>query len=494
MKHWKNGTIHTMREPGACVSEMITDKGVVKAIGSDLCPDQSLEVVDLKGGHVYPGFVDAHLHLLGYGQMLTRPNLKLERNRVRVLRFIEEQFKGEPLFIEGYFDIGLEAFDLNAISLEQPILLRHNDYHSVTVNQVILDRIDASDPTGILTEEEAEKAMRAMHMHTKKRLTYMLETAIDDLYAYGITGGHSDDLAYYNGFEETLGIFQDVLAKKAFRAHLLVHHEVLDDYERYLKKTQKKNAFLELGAVKVFYDGTFSSKTALMHEPYLGSRSKGLKIFDDQRFEDLIKRVRSLNLTLAIHVIGDRGLDEIIQWLKRYPPKAGQKDRIIHASMATLDAIKNLSDMPVTLDIQPQFLTSDLPWALDLFEKPPQKVYPWKSYLEGGIICSGSSDAPVEEPDPLFGMYAAITRISKHDHSCYYKDEKISAYQAIELYTRYANAQTKELNRGVIDLGYVADFTITSEDLEKVEANALKRRLVIGTVIDEDFVYDRLGH
>lgn len=492
MKHWKNGIIHTMRKQGECVSEMITDKGIVKELGENLHPDETCEVIDLKGTHLYPGFVDAHLHLLGYGQMLTRPNLKLERNRVRVLRFIEEQFRGEPLFIEGYFDIGLEAFDLNAISLEQPILLRHNDYHSVTVNQVILDRIASSDTTGILTEEEAEKAIKAMHMHTKERLSYMLETAIDDLYAYGITGGHSDDLAYYNGFEETLGIFFDVLSKKAFRAHLLVHHEVLDDYERFLKKPRKKNAFLELGAVKVFYDGTFSSKTALMHEPYLGTRSKGLKIFFDQAFEDLIKRVRSLNLTLAIHVIGDRGLDEIVEWLRRYPPKEGQSDRIIHASMATLDAIEKLADMPVTLDVQPQFLASDLPWALDLFGKPPQKVYPWKSYLERGIICSGSSDAPVEEPDPLLGIHAAITRISKHDHSCYYRDEKISAYQAIELYTRYANAQTKDVLKGIIELGYAADFTITSENLEEVEYDALNRRLVIGTVIDETFVYDRL--
>ncbi|MFP4186607.1 MAG: amidohydrolase [Acholeplasmataceae bacterium] len=491
MKHWKKGTIHTLREPGECFLEMITDGGVIKELGSDLRPDQDCEVIDLKGGHVYPGFVDAHLHLLGYGQMLTRPNLRLEKNRVRVLRFIEEQFKGEPLFIEGYFDIGLEAYDLNAISLEQPILLRHNDYHSVTVNQVVLDRIGSADRTGILTEEAAEAAMRAVTVHTKERLTRMLEAAIDELHAYGITGGHSEDLAYYNGFDETLGVFQGVLSEGAFRAHLLVHHEVLDDYERFLKEPGTKNDFLELGAVKVFYDGTFSSKTALMHEAYLGSRSNGLKIFSDQEFEDLVKRIRSLGLTLAIHVIGDRGLDEVVDWLRLYPPKAGQKDRIIHASVATVATIKKLSDMPVTLDIQPQFLSSDLPWALDLFEKPPQKVYPWKTYLENGIICSGSSDAPVEEPDPLLGMHAAITRLSKHDHSCYYRDEKLTAYEALLLYTRHANAQTKDRNRGMIAPGYIADFTITSKDLETVESDALKEHLVIATVIDERFVYDR---
>ena len=198
--------------------------------------------------------------------------------------------------------------------------------------------------------------------------------------------------------------------------------------------------------------------------------------------------MRSLGLTLAIHVIGDQGLDELIDILTKYPPLKNQKDRIIHAPWVSEYGMNKLKTIPVTIDIQPQFLSSDFPNALAIFKKLPPYVFPWKTMLKEGLILSFSSDAPVEVPNPLLGIFDSTERRAK-DGVLYFEGEKISRKDAILGYTKYANAQIQFSNRGEIKLGYVADFSVFTENLEQVASPLLKADLVYMTVINEHIVY-----
>jgi predicted amidohydrolase YtcJ len=491
MKLWKNGVFHTMIEKEQIHHAMATHQGKIIGFDDDLLGMSFDETIDMFGCHVYPGFVDAHLHLLGYGQMLSRISLK-GKSKNEVLMTLNSHFTGKLLYAEQYTECGISKDDLNEISSTTPIYLRHNDYHSLTVNDAVLSKMNVKSETGILTEEIAQQAIDLFPKFTSQELILFLKNALNHLYSYGVTGGHSDDLYYFNGFEETVKVFETVLVAMPFRTHLLMHHRTLQDYEASKKPWLDQSAFLQLGAVKLFYDGTISSKTALMYHPYQNTTHHGLRVETPEKFISLIRYARSLGLPVAVHVIGDQGLDELIKILKDYPPKSGLIDRLIHTPYMRKETVALLKGMPLSIDIQPQFLSSDLPWALDHFTKIPELCFPWKSLLETGIILSGSSDAPVEIPNPLLGMHAAIFRRSSHDQNIYFSEESLSRFDAIKLYTTTSQIQSLKSNRGLLKPGYIADMTVTKANLLTMEEPQFFEDQIEMTVIDEQIVYRRL--
>ena len=489
MKLFKNGVFHTMETESSRKYQMATENGIIIGFDDEIKGLIFDEEIDLKGYHVYPGFVDAHLHLLGYGQKLSRPNLYHIKSKTAVLLSILDSFNSEPYFAEGYVEQGITAKDLDRISTEFPIYLRHNDYHSITVNHVVLRLAGIKNSNGVLTEKEAERALATFPKYTNEKLCELLQKAISSLYTYGITGGHSDDLYYFNGFKNTVSVFEETLKDLPFRAHLLMHHQVLDDYVKSNRPWMDQSKYLQLGAIKMFYDGTLSSKTALMKAPYANSKSNGLKIQSDIEFIKMIQKVRSYQLPLAIHVIGDLGLDQVIDILKKYPPKKGLHDRLIHTPYMDLETIDEMKKIPVSLDIQPQFLSSDLPWALDFMSKAPELIFPWKSLLHNGFNLAGSSDAPVEIPNPLLGIYAATERRSNMDSQIYVKNEQLSRFEAVSLYTKYANYSTMKENRGFLKKGFVADLSIFESDILTMSSFSLLSSKCMMTFIDEKIVY-----
>ena len=491
MKLWKNGIFHSC-DNQKIYHKMTTHNGKIVCFDEDCGHIIYDEIIDLDQGHVYPGFVDAHMHLLGYGQKLTRPNLSDVKTKQEALDMIKKSFVDEPLFVEGYRENGITKDDLDQISKDIPILLRHNDYHSLTANSAVLKKINLNHTNGVLTEEDATLAMKIWPEYTILDLEKMLEKSIQSLYQYGITGAHSDDLSYFIGFKDTLKAFEKVLSRMPFRAHLLMHYDILDDYIQSGKPFLDQNKYLSLGAIKMFYDGTLSSKTAWMKSTYKGSSHHGLKIQSDQTFENMVKKCRKHDLPVAVHVIGDQGLIDVCDVLAKHPVKKGYHDRLIHTPWVDDEGLEKMKKIPVVLDIQPQFLSSDLPWAFDFISETPKYVFPWKTLRENGLIQAGSSDAPVEIPNPLLGIAASVYRRSDHDGKVYGEDEKLSIDEAIRLYTLGANAPTYDQHRGQLKIGNICDLTIFHKDLKSLTEEELKKNQVKMTVIDETIVYKKL--
>lgn len=486
MKLWKSGTIHTLNELKG-IKNILTDQGHIVGLNVDETLPYD-EIIDLGDKHLYPGFVDAHLHLIGYGQFLSRLDLTHIHDKANILNLLQKQTIQDFLIVDGYHEwVGITKTELNKIHHQKPVILRHHDFHAVTVNDVVLSTLNLQSDTGVIREEDARHVLNHYTHVSNQTLETYLESALKSLYRFGITGGHSDDLFYFNGYKDTLQVFLNVLKRMPFRAHLLVHHEVIDDYIQ-SPYFNHHSPYLELKGVKVFYDGTMSSKTALMHDGYQNTTSKGLRTTPN--FIEIVKKVRQIGLTLAIHVIGDAGLDELIDILIKYPPQKNQKDRIIHAPWVSEYGMNKLKSMPVTLDVQPQFLSSDLPEALSIFKSLPPYIFPWKTMLKNGLILSFSSDAPVETPNPLLGILDSTERVAK-DHQVYQPEERISRLDAIKGYTIYANAQNQDQNRGLITVGHVADFTVFDVDLETADVATLKEDIAYMTVIDEHIVYQK---
>lgn len=477
-----------MEQPGLFFHSVTTDCGRIVAVGDDPIPNGPTTLIDLQGATVFPGWVDAHLHIAGYGERLVLPQLGGLTKASEVLQTLKKAFKGSPLLAQGYRDLGLTAKDLDGISASVPILLRHTDYHGATVNTALLQQLHLRGRDGRLQETEAARAVATMPKHSSRALESMIDSAMERLHHYGVTGGHSDDLAYFNGFQETLAAFEKTLREKPFRAHLLIHHAVLDDFNASKRPWSHQNDRLQLGAVKVFYDGTLTSQTALLRHPYAGSTSNGVRVHSKEAFLTILKKIRLMGLPIALHVIGDLALHEVAEALAQHPVKKGLFDRIIHASFAGSDTLQTLKKLSVIIDAQPQFLTSDFPKGYAAFSKRPELIYGWKSMRQAGLILCGGSDAPVETPNPLRGIAAAVHR-RLPDGTVADPEERLTVFEAMTMYTKHAHVPTMESQNGILRKGAFADFTILDGDPFKVAPESLEKLSVVGTVVDETFVY-----
>ena len=485
-----NGIFYTLNPLQPKVSELWVEDGKISFLGSHSAW-QADQTIDAQGWTCFPGFVDSHLHLIGYGEHLSLLQLHKNPNTQHVLAQVKARFQGRPLYAQGHVEQALTKIDLDTISSSIPILLRHADFHGATVNSAILHQIGLDNhPTGVLHEADALKAVQSLPKYHQDDLVKMITIAIKKLHEFGITGGHTDDLYYFNGFHEVVSAYRKVLTTLPFRTHLLIHHLELDTYETLMKKNPYQHPYLEFGAIgEIFYDGTLSSQTALMHHPYQGGQGVGVRQFSKQQWLTIVKRIRRLGLPIAVHAIGDLALEEVVDTLIANPVKAGLHDRIIHASFAKKATLEKLKRIPVMLDIQPQFVTSDLPWATQILSPQTELIYPFKTYLKEALMLCGGSDAPVEVPDPLKGIHSAYLRQSTSLSSAFQPEERLSMLEAVQLYTTGANAPSYLPQRqGKLAVGSVADLTFINEDF-LANPKRLATANVMMTVVNNQIVF-----
>ncbi|MBC1397598.1 amidohydrolase [Listeria fleischmannii] len=523
MKLLENARFYTMKKEGDYVDNVLLDGGKIQAVNVNPADYPTATRLDLNGDTVFPGFVDSHIHLLWYGQALDRLNLNETKTKQEAIEQMIERkemlTEGEWLFVEGYDENKwtddntlLTANDLDQVSETVPVLVRRIDYHSVSINHAFLNAIsltkDASfsgggeivvdengELTGILKDNATDLAIQAFKAPTTKEMSHWLTLAIQDLFKKGITGAHSEDLHYFNGFKGTLDVFrQTITAKMPFRAQLLIHHAELGVFKQEKERFMDGNEFVELDAVKIFFDGTVGSRTAYMSMGYADSPDNhGLKIHSDEEFIAIVKEARKLELPVAIHILGDAAFSSVLSVLKKYPPKSGLHDRMIHTPWLTDELIEEAKDMPLLFDIQPQFMASDLPWALDVLgENYPKRAFAWKTLLKNNLTLAFGSDAPIEIPNPFYGIHAAVTRTTNHDLNgkAYFENEALTTYEAISLYTTgSAKASYKPFSRGKIAPGYDADLTVVATNPFEVPNSDLRDIKVTQTFVSGEKVY-----
>lgn len=457
---WTNAIFYTMEDQFSKVNKVLTNNGLIVALGSDTNKYTPKKVIDLKGYYAFPGFTESHIHLVGYGRKLFANNLLLEKDKNIVLKKIKNLYMNNDLRIEGYFNIGITREELDQISKDHYIILRHNDYHSFTVNSKVLNELGLKGNGIILEEKIAKLIIPFWENSSKENLYKMTNHAINKLKSLGFTNVHTDDLSYFNSYLETLEILNELSQDNIFRINTLINYKILNDYKDYYIKDNK---YLNAIQIKLFYDGTLSSKTAYLKENYYNNNTKGKPEIELATLIKLLNEARKLNKGLAIHTIGDQALEDVVTLLRKYP-KSIELDRIVHASLCPINL--NLKDIPI--DIQPLFKISDQELIKNNIVHKPL-IYPFDKYNSETIINS-SSDAPVEDPNPLLSIYHL---------------NEISRFDAIKSYTvnPYLTINKKG---GLLKEGYLADFTIFDKDILKIEQEELLKTKVKYTIIDEN--------
>ncbi|WP_064092642.1 amidohydrolase [Rossellomorea aquimaris] len=527
---WKNGRIYTMQDEGHVVEAVFTENGFIKALGTtkeleDKWKESIEKSIDLHQQVMFPGFVDSHMHLIGHGETLMRLDLSNMTSKKDVLQAVKEKAsqlkEGQWVIGEGWNEnlwedaavLTKEELD-NAVP-NHPVLLKRICRHAMVVNSLALEEagIDehTENPAGGLIEKDAKGSLNGLLKDKAQDLmiealpnissSYLEEAlgkGIESCWQNGLVGGHTEDLSYYGNFNKTFNAFKQTIGeeRKKFRAHLLVHHEVIEDWKDEGHHFLSGNEFIEFGAMKIFADGALGGRTALLSYPYADDPSThGVSIHSNEKLLELVEKARKYDLPIAVHTIGDQAFENVLKAVLQYPSNEKRRDRFIHAQILRKELIDQIKGLPLILDIQPRFVASDFPWVVDrLGEANMEYNYAWKTLLQEGIPCAGGSDAPIEPINPLLGIHAAVTRTNPLDPNkeSYRPEQSLSMYEAVSLFTKgSAYACHHEQDRGMIQEGFTADFTVLESDPFTIDVDQLLTKLVSMTVVDETIVYQK---
>ncbi|MCM2675291.1 amidohydrolase [Alkalicoccobacillus plakortidis] len=524
---WHNGTFFTLKQQGEAVDAVYVVDGKIVALGTKETLLQQFKqditvIKDIKGGYVYPGFVDSHLHMVGHGEKLLSLDLSKATTSFEMREWLVQKAKDSTqhdwVLAEGWNENNFadkkifHRLELDEISPNKPLYASRVCRHAALVNTEalrracisrdtpdpqggVIERDQSGEPTGYLMDAAVDLIKEVMPPVDREYVYQALKRSIEDLLAQGITGGHTEDMNYYNGFSETIDVFQSLIHKDKFRfrTNLLVHHEQIDEMSRLGFGPGPLSDYLEIGSMKIFADGALGGRTALLSEPYSDDPdNSGVAMHSPEALKALVKKARDYHMPVAIHVIGDAALEQAIAAVEEFPPIEG-RDRFIHLQVARPDLVNRLKPLQAILDLQPRFVATDFPWVEDRLgpDRLPSS-FAWKTLLDAGLHCAGGSDAPIEPPGPLLGMHAAITRRHPDEarHAGYLPEQKLSRFEAIQLFTSgSAYATGHEEKRGFISEGYDADFTVLTHNLFTCDIEEYLSAEVLMTIVDNTIMY-----
>ena len=532
-----NGEIYSMKKEGEKFQSLGVKDGKITFLGTDEEAKNvsSKELIDLKGKMMIPGMADAHLHLYAYCQNLTFVDLSKVHNINEMINLMKEKVKNVKKgdWVKGVnFDQSkwkenrfptLEEMD--SISKDNPIIIKRCCLHAVVANSKALKmagigknyqagsggivELDKDGmPNGILREQSTKvfddilpDPLKDIEVQKK-----IMQDVLNDMSSKGITTIHTyaakiwqynEDINIYKNFEKEgkLPLRVTVCIDELFEPEILTKEKLNNPYRK-----------VQLGAYKIFSDGSMGSRSAALKEPYSDDpKNSGFMLFTQEELNNKILTGYEHGLQPAIHAIGDRALDmtlAAIEYTLKTTKEKGMTDeeqknrlpfRIIHVQMIDDDLLKRMKKLPLVLDIQPIFLCTDLHWIEDRIGKERLKgSFALKTMEKAGLIQTGGSDCPVETYEPLKGIYAAVTRQDMEGYPIegFLPEERLSVYEALCMYTKnvpYATGQESVL--GTLEIGKFADLTVLEKNLFKIDKKEIKDVKVEQTYVAGNCVF-----
>ena len=518
------GTVWT-GAPGAPDAEALAVReGRVLAVGRRAEVERwrgpATVVLHVGGGFVAPGFIDSHVHFLAGGLALLSVQLRDARTPEAFVARIRDAARRLPpgtWILGGDWDHtqwGGRLPDrawIDSVTPQHPVWVRRLDGHMALANSLALRRagIDRAtpdvpggeivrdgrgEPTGVLKDNAMALVDRVVPEPTAAQLDQALEAAMTHVARFGVT------TVVHMGTWEDVAVFRRARAAGRLRTRV-VAAVPLATWAR-LRDTVAAHGlgddWLRLGLLKGFADGSLGSHTALFHEPYTDDpRARGLQVTPTDSLYAWILGADRAGLQVAVHAIGDAANTLVLDLFARIAREHGPRDRrfrIEHAQHLRPSDIPRFAALGVIASAQPYHAIDDGRWADSVIgPERAQTTYAFRSLLDAGARLAFGSDWFVAPPDPLAGVYAAVTRRTldgRHPEG-WVPSQKISAEEALAAYTREAAyAIFADGRLGVLRPGAWADFVVLEADPRRVPPDRLGEVRVRRTVVGGRTVYD----
>lgn len=502
---------------------MLTEDGVIVGFENQCPPHYDGEIIDVHNQWVYPGFIDSHMHLAWYGQLLHSLTLFECSNHMSIHTKIQEYLQTHPsltlLHARGYNDgsfhnePSLTRFHLDQMSPLIPTVLTRVCNHVVVVNSLMLEMIqerfkdhldtsffdfdDQGQLNGVIKEQGIGYVNACLPDLSKDDYFSFLKTAAQKCSSYGITTVGTNDLWMHNPEYNQVKEAYDLFSKE----HVLrISHQIkmdeLTDFDTLEEHPIQENEFQFKGPLKMFADGSLGGKTALMSQPYLNTNTYGESTIEQTHLEAMVKEANQRRMQVVVHAIGDQAIDHVAKAYAPYTQDGNPlRHTIIHVQITRPQQIKTLANLNIMGMVQPVFLRSDAPLLKD---RLPQDIidhsYAWKTMMDEGMKIAFSSDAPIEDPNVFVGMHSAITRIDAYGvypqghtpSQCIDLDNALKHFTNMGAYLLH-----KEHELGQLEVGYKADCFVSSQSLHSLSMDDLLHHHVSWTMVNGKIVYQK---
>lgn len=481
----------------------------------------SARIIDAGGKMVVPGFMDSHVHFIPGGFRLSAVQLRDAKTPAEFISRIKAFAANLPAgawITGGDWDHERWGGELprrewiDSITPNNPVWVNRLDGHMALANSAALEvgkvtgatkdiaggtivRAPGGAPTGVLKDNAMDLIDGVVPQPPAELEDRALDAAMDYVAAQGVTTvanmGSWNDLAVFERAHHA-----NRLRTRIYTAVPLATWEQLRDT---VAARGRGDAWLRIGLLKGFVDGSLGSHTAAMLQPFTDApKDTGLFVNTPENLYKWVSGADKASLNVTVHAIGDKAIRTQLDIFERVAKENGPRDRrfrIEHAQHIAPADVPRFGQLGVIASMQPYHAIDDGRWADKVIGAERAKgTYAFKSLLDAGATLAFGSDWFVAPPTPIEGIYAAATRRTlddKHPNG-WVPEQKITVDQALRAYTRgSAYAAFEDRERGILAPGALADFAMIDRDLTTIPAEQIKDAHVTLTAIGGRVVYER---
>ena len=522
-----NARIYSMDAGYSTASAMAFDStGKIHNLGDeqamlDAFPDA--QHIDLDGKTVIPGLIDSHAHLYGLAISLSQAQLRDTQTKQEVIRRLREHEKNlsdsDWLLGRGWDqnDWPVQEFptreDLDQAFPDRPVWLRRIDGHAGWANGAALAMADQDlsgdwqprgghiyrdargHASGILIDGAMALVEKAVPEISAELLVASLDLALQQMVSLGLTGVHDMGIS-----RSVVELYQQRIRDGAFPTRVYAFTDGAGATLDWLCESGAVgdgSGRLYMRAVKLYIDGAMGSRGAALMSDYSDDPGNtGLLFMPPGDLEAHIDKALGCGFQVGVHAIGDQGnrvvLDALESVIGRYPDNPG-RHRVEHAQTLTATDIPRFTQLDIIAAMQPTHATSDMYWIEErLGAERVLYAYAWRKLLDSDARLALGSDFPVEQVNPMLGIYAAISRqdVKGWPPGGWYPQESMSRQEAVRGFTLdAAYSGFMEQHVGSLEDGKRADFIVLDQNVFETPVSDIPAIKVLQTWLDGELVY-----
>jgi predicted amidohydrolase YtcJ len=484
-------------------------------------------VIDAQGAAIVPGLHDAHGHFTGLGASLQVLRLRGTKNWEQIVGMVRRRAAsarpGEWITGRNWDQNDWPEKDFPSHELltnaapNNPVYLTRVDGHASVANKAAMDaagltkdtkdpdggriiRDAAGNPTGTLIDKAMGLVTKVMPPLSREQLEEQVLLADAEARKLGLTMVHDA-----GANTETVEAYKRLVDSGKLQTRLYVMlRGPMSMLQPHFEKgpiTSYGNHHLAVRAVKISADGALGSRGAALLEPYADEPGNtGLLVNPPEEVYAQTLAASKAGFQMCVHAIGDRANRMVLDTFERVqtevPGSRHLRMRNEHSQILDAADIPRFAKLNVIASMQATHATSDLPWAPTRLgaQRVEEGAYVWQKLMKTGALIANGSDFPVEEPNPMLGIYAAITRQDENGNpaNAWQPDQRMSRDETLKSFTiNAAFAAHAEKELGSLTPGKLADLVVLSKDIMTIPPKEILTTTVTTTVIGGKIVYEQ---
>lgn len=524
-----NGVIHTLDDTMHHATAVAVCGAHITAVGNDgeilSLAGPATRKIDLEQRLVLPGFTDTHFHFYEWALNYNSIDFSSVFSFAGMENAVREKTQtlppGQWVLGQGFNESDWpenrmpDRHDLDRLAPDHPVCIWRCDLHLAVANsqalalagidaqtpdppEGIIERDAHGRPTGVLKELAPNLVRAAIPEMSESTLLRHMEKRMTDAHALGLTGVHDVRLMGDTHGGDALRAWQMLRARGslALRCMVTLPGEMTDQVVEMGLCTGFGDDLLRIGHLKFFADGGMGARTAWVTEKYLDA-DYGMPLTPVAEIETAVVKADRAGLSCMVHTVGDRACREVLGLYERVAALSQSRciipHRMEHVQMLLPGDLKRLGQSKnLAVSCQPANMSLDISMIDQCAGERGRYAYTLKNILDSGVPLMLSSDAPVADPNPFAGIYAAVTRkrMDGTPEAGWYMDQALTVAQAVKGYTLTpARASGWGDRVGSITPGKLADMVVTDRNIFAIEPEQ-----IVETCVDMTLFNGRIVH